>query len=74
MTPTEADMARQAGLGNWATDNAFLPWSKHVELLERAVAAEREACAKLAESMYPDDGPGDITYEAARLIRARAKP
>ena len=55
------------------TDN-FTTWTVStphlVELVKRAVEAEREACAKVAERFEPDEKTSYVTY-ASTAIRAR---
>lgn len=59
-------MAREAGLPNaWISETGVLKWSELEAFAELVTAAEREACAKLAEMAEP--------YQTADLIRARGQ-
>ena len=56
-------------------DDMAKEWSEAVEaeckaLIEAAVLAEREACAKVAERFEPDEKTSYVTY-ASTAIRAR---
>ena len=58
-------------------DDMAKEWSKAVEAeykaqIEEAVLAEREACAKLCESL-PMQQESDVRDQAAAAIRARGK-
>ena len=52
----------------FATDT----WSMVQMLIEEAVLAEREACAKVAEKFEPDEKTSYVTY-ASTAIRARGQ-
>ena len=60
-------MARDAGIPETATEGVFIANSDD---LGRLIAAEREACAKEAESYVTMEGYGD---EIAYNIRARGQ-
>jgi hypothetical protein len=53
-----------------------LPWNAE-ELIEKAVLAEREACAKVCEELHQPYAAGesweDGTYDCAAAIRARGQ-
>jgi hypothetical protein len=60
------EMARKAGLPNaWISESGVLKWSDLEAFVALVAAAEREACAKLAELAEP--------YQAADLIRKRGQ-
>lgn len=65
-------MAREAGF----TDASFCRWSAYTDDLERfaalVAAAEREACAKVADEVGDDDEDCHA-WTAADAIRARGK-
>jgi hypothetical protein len=62
------DMAKQAGFTSWA-----LQTPKDLEAFAKLVAAaEREACAKVAERFEPDEKTSYVTY-ASTTIRARGE-
>jgi hypothetical protein len=56
------------------TSNKFVTdlWSMTQMLIEEAVLAEREACAKVAERFEPDEKTSYVTY-ASTAIRARGQ-
>jgi hypothetical protein len=56
------------------TSNKFVTdlWSMTQMLIEEAVAAEREACAKVCESL-PMQQETDVRDQAAAAIRARGQ-
>jgi hypothetical protein len=57
-------MACEAGLPNaWISETGVLKWSDLERFAALVAAAEREACAKVAELAEP--------YQAADLIRKR---
>jgi len=44
-----------------------------VELVNRAIKQEREACAKVCEELEDDGGEWDIQQQCANAIRARGQ-
>jgi hypothetical protein len=69
-------MAREAGIPETATEGVFIANSDD---LGRLIAAEREACAKVAEEMGNIDGNMNKTwrngcFDAAFAIRERGAP
>jgi hypothetical protein len=45
-----------------------------VDIARRAIAKEREACAKVCEAQEDDGGEWDIQQQCANTIRARGEP
>jgi hypothetical protein len=69
-------MAKEAGIPETATEGVFIANSDD---LGRLIAAEREACAKVAEEMGSIDGNMNKTwrngcFDAAFAIRERGAP
>ncbi len=68
-------MAREAGFSEWAVSLSEMP--KHLERFAALVAAaEREACAKVCESLITDGDiyPGNFVLEAcAKSIRSKSE-
>lgn len=56
------------------TPNKFVTdlWGMMQMAIDEAVAAEREACAKVAEQFEPDEKTNYVTYVSA-VIRARGQ-
>ena len=56
------------------TPNKFVTdlWEMMQMAIDEAVAAEREACAKVAEQFEPDEKTNYVTYVSA-VIRARGQ-
>jgi hypothetical protein len=70
-------LAQEAGLiraGEHYTEPARWGITEITDFYQRAVAAEREACAKVCES-YDDRNPGvsNIGYYLGKQIRARGE-
>jgi len=48
-------------------------WDMMQMAIDEAVAAEREACAKVCEELEDDGGEWDIQQQCANAIRARGQ-
>ena len=72
---TEPLTAGQKVVAQWETDGSLFEPCELAQLIDDAIEAEREACAKLAdEGAYygTAEGAEDMAKTLAKLIRARA--
>ena len=64
------EVEKQSNLGKQILQAQGQPYHWETDAIKAAVLIEREACARLCDDLWEDDG---TAYECAEAIRARGK-